>query len=446
MTPTGADRSTFASRFGIAMTLIGVAVGLGDVWRFPYLVGKFGGAAFVLLYVVAVVVVGVPGLAAELALGRSTRRGPVGAYAAGGMPAGRAIGWGLFVVVMAATAYYAAVIGWVGWYALASLLSTFGVVIDPATSLPPEQGFSLPSLLRQLVGTTLVIGSGGWVMYRGLREGIERSSRWIMPALFVILLILVVRALTLPGAEAGVRWYILDFSPSDITPPVVLAALGQAVFSTSLGGTFMVVYGSYLPDDASPGSLALTTAVGDTLAGLLAGLAIIPAVIALGLEPGSGPGLLFGTLPQVFARIPFGNWFGLIFYLGLAGAAWLSAIAALEVLVAGLTDNTRMTRGRAIALMSVATIVLSIPPSINLRIFVPWDLTFGSGMQTLGALFAALTFGWCLHRGEALRQLRDEGKLAPWLFWWIRVGVPAAILAVGLWWLATSVLGIASDV
>ena len=428
------------------MTLIGVAVGLGNVWRFPYLVGKFGGAAFVVLYVAAVLLVGVPGLVAEFSLGRATRRGPVGAFAAAGFPGGRAVGWGLFVVVAAATGYYCTVIGWVGWFAVGEVFSVFGSDIAPALALPPDRGLSLASLLRQLLGTAFVIGTAGFVMHRGLRGGIERASRWIMPTLYLILLILVARTVTLPGATAGIDWYILKFSPGDITPPVLLAALGQAIFSMSLGGTFMVVYGSYLPDDARPTRLALTTAAGDTAAGLLAGLAIIPAVIALGLEPASGPGLLFGTLPQVFARIPFGGWFGLLFFVGLFGAAWLSAVAALEALVAGLTDNTTLTRGRAIVLMATTTWLLSIPPSVNMEIFVPWDLTFGSGMQTLGALLAALAFGWSLKRADALRQLVDAGAFAPWLYWWIRLGIPAAILAVGLWWVATSLLGLTSGV
>ena len=156
------------------------------------------------------------------------------------------------------------------------------------------------------------------------------------------------------------------------------------MFSLSLGGTFMVVYGSYLGDRESVGRQAMGTVVGDTTASLLAGLAIIPAVVALGLEPGQGPGLLFGTLPRVFGAIPLGAVIGLLFFVGLAGAGYLSNVAALEVLVAGLTDNTRLQRTRAVWLMAGTVFLISIPPTISNRIFVPWDLTFGSGMQTLG--------------------------------------------------------------
>ncbi len=428
------------------MALIGVAVGLGNVWRFPYMVGKFGGAAFVLFYVLVVIVIGIPGLMAELALGRETRRGPVGAFAAGGLPLGRYVGWGFFGVVTAATSYYCAVIGWVLYFALAELLRPVGVVLDASAILPPDSGIDMGSLVRQLLCTGIVIATCGAVQWRGLRAGIERASVWIMPTLYVILLILVGRSLTLPGAWAGVQWYLLKFSVADITPAVVVAAMGQAIFSMSLGGTFMVLYGSYLADHVPLGRQAVTTAIGDTMAGLLAGLAIIPAVFALGLPPASGPGLLFTTLPRVFATIPLGWLFGLLFFVGLFGAAWLSAVAALEALVAGLTDNTRITRSRAIVLMATVTWALSIPPSLNNTIFVPWDLTFGSGMQTLGALLAVLTLGWCVSRGRALQQLSGAHPVPGWLIHWLRFGVPAAILTVGLWWLASSVLQLVTAV
>ena len=227
------------------------------------------------------------------------------------------------------------------------------------------------------------------VVLRGVRSGIERVSKVVMPLLLGILLLLVLRTLTLPGAWEGVTWYLLKIDTTTLTGGAIAAAVGQAVFSLSLGGTFMVVYGSYLPDRDRLGPNAVWTAVGDIVAGLLAGLAIIPAVIALGLEPASGPALLFDTLPQVFARMPFGTLLGALFFIGLFAAAYLSDVAAFEVLVAGLTDNTRLERRGAVWLMATIVFVVAIPPMINLRIFVPWDMTFGSGMQTLGSLLAA---------------------------------------------------------
>jgi NSS family neurotransmitter:Na+ symporter len=435
-------RETFTSRFGTHTTMIGVAVGLGNVWRFPYMVGRFGGAAFVMLYVVAVLAIGVPALMAEWALGRHTRRGPLGAFSAGGLPFGRYVGWFFFFVVSAATAYYTAVVGWVLYFTVADLVSLVTPSIDPAAILPPDEGFSAQSFLLQMVCTGIVILACAAVLLRGLRSGIEVASKVIMPTLFVILLVLVVRSLTLPGAMEGAQWYILKFSVADINAKVVMAAMGQAIFSLSLGGTFMVVYGSYLSADVRLAGNAAWTAVGDMSAGLLAGLAIIPAAMALGLEPSSGPTLLFSTLPQVFASIPLGWLFGFLFFAGLFGAAYLSDVAAFEVLVAGLTDNTRLTRTRAIWVMAAVVFLLAIPPSINNGIFVPWDLTFGSGMQTLGSLLAVVTIGWCVNRSTALKALAGEGGAVPaWLFYWIRFGIPAAILSVGIWWLMTSVFG-----
>jgi NSS family neurotransmitter:Na+ symporter len=438
-----AQRETFGSRFGTTMTMIGVAVGLGNVWRFPYMAGTFGGAAFVLFYLLVAVVIGVPALMAEYALGRETRRGTVGAFAAGGFPFGRQVGWFFFCVVVAATGYYSAVIGWVLYYALAQAAQALGVTLDAAAILPPDRGFVLRSFLLQLACTGAVIVGCALVLVRGLRAGIERASTIIMPALFVILVILAVRALSLPGADAGVRWFILEFRWSDLTPDVLLAAIGQMVFSLALGGTFMVVYGSYLDAGENVARTAIWTTLGDTGCALLAGLAIIPAVFALDMTPSQGPGLLFSTLPQVFASIPAGWLFGLSFFAGLFGAGYLSSVAAFEVLVAGLTDNTRLTRTRAVWVMAAAAFLIAIPPTINNAIFVPWDLTFGSGMQTLGALVAVLTVGWCMHRSAALRALSAAGArpVPVWLYYWIRFGIPAGILTVGIWWLLTSVTG-----
>ncbi|HJR60876.1 MAG TPA: sodium-dependent transporter [Vicinamibacterales bacterium] len=436
-------RETFGSRFGTIMTMIGVAVGLGNIWRFPYMAGTFGGAAFVLFYILVAVVIGVPALMAEYALGRQTRRGTVGAYAAGGFPLGRQVGWFFFCVVVAATGYYSAVIGWVLYYALSQGVQGVGLTLDAAAILPPDRGFVAKSFLLQLACTGAVIVGCALVLLKGLRAGIERASTIVMPALFLILLVLTARALTLPGAGEGVRWYILEFRWADLTPAVIVAAIGQMVFSLSLGGTFMVVYGSYLDERENVARTAMWTAIGDTGSSLLAGLAIIPAVFALQMAPAQGPGLIFSTLPQVFAAIPLGWLFGLLFFAGLLGAGYLSDIAAFEVLVAGLTDNTRLSRTRAVWVMAAAAFLIAIPPTINSAIFVPWDLTFGSGMQTLGALVAVLTVGWCMHRAAALKALAAEGAppVPIWLYYWIRFGIPAGILTVGIWWLLTSVIG-----
>jgi NSS family neurotransmitter:Na+ symporter len=442
-TTAARPRETFASRLGTLATIVGVAIGLGNVWRFPYMVGKFGGAAFVLFYSVVSVVIGVPALMAEFALGRRTRRGPVGAFASAGLPMGAFIGWFFFVVVTAATGYYTAVIGWVLYYAVGQVASGVGLPLDPSAILPPDSGFVAKSFVLQLVCTGAVVLAATFVVGKGLRGGIERASKVVLPVLMIVILVLMVRSLTLPGAMEGVRWYILKFRFADLTPQVMVAAIGHAIFSLSLGGTFMVVYGSYLDANESLARPAIWTVGGDTGSALLCGFAIIPAVFALGLEPTSGPGLIFATLPKAFAAMPFGALFGCLFFIGLLGAGFLSDIGAFEVLVAGLTDNTRLARPRAVVVVATVVFALSIPPTINNGIFVPWDLTFGSGMQTLGSLVAVLTVGWCINRSAALKQLGERGEQpAPaWLFYWIRFGIPAAIGGTGVWWLLSSVFG-----
>ncbi|MFN8574093.1 MAG: sodium-dependent transporter [Gemmatimonadaceae bacterium] len=443
---TATARETFASRVGTILTMVGVAVGLGNVWRFPYLVGRYGGAAFVLFYVLVSVAVGVPGLMAEWALGRHTKRGTLGAFERGGLPGGRLVGKFLFCIVIAATAYYTNVVGWVLYAAVAELLKAVGVTLNATAILPPADGFNLQSFLLQLLCTGAVIVSCAVVLDRGLRKGIERSSTFIMPTLYVILLCLIIRSVTLPGAGAGLQWYIGKFDLKDLTPTVMVAAMGHAIFSLSLGGTFMVTYGSYLPEGDSLRGGAAWTAFGDTAAGLMAGFVIFPAVFAFGMEPASGPALLFDTLPRVFERMPAGPLFGLLFFAGLFGAAYLSDVAAFEVLIAGIVDNTTIPRHRAVWTAAGVVGLAALVPMINMRIFVPWDLTFGSGMQTLGALLTVVTAGWFMKRATLLEQLGPGGLQRTLLVVFIRYVIPVAMCAVGLWWLLTDVFGLIGKV
>jgi NSS family neurotransmitter:Na+ symporter len=364
------------------------------------------------------------------------------------VPFGRTIGWALFALVIASMAYYAAAVGWVLCFALAQPLAALGMPFEPAAVLPPATGFSPRAFGLQLLFTGTTALACAIVLTRGLRGGIEAVSRVLIPGLFLSLFVLIARALTLDGAGEGLHWYLLKFRLQDVTGSVMLAALGHAMFSLSLGGTFMVVYGSYLAGHENLRRNAFATAGADTLIGLLAGMAIFPAVFALGLPPDSGPVLLFETLPRVFAAIPAGRVFAFLFFASLFSAALLSSVAALEVVVAGLTDNTRITRRTAAWGVAGAILLLSTVPTLNLEVFVPWDLTFGSGIQTAGALLAVLTVGWSLNRADALRELaRGSARPFPlWLYWWLRIVVPGGILAVGVWWFLSAVLGVVGGV
>jgi NSS family neurotransmitter:Na+ symporter len=417
------------------MTMIGVAVGLGAVWRFPYMVGKFGGAAFVLFYLGVVFFIGIPALMAEWILGRHTQRGTLGAYEKGALPGGKYVGYFLFFIVFWATGYYSNALGWVGFHAFGELVNVFGGNLDAGAILPPQQGFDLTSFLLQLSMTAFVIFTCGIVLVKGLRKGIERTSKWIVPSLFVILIILILRSVTLSGAKQGIDWFIGSFRFDALKPSVMAAALGMAFFSMSLGGTFMVIYGSYLEKKAVISKNAVFTGIAASLAGILAGFAIFPAVFAFGLEPNSGPGLIFSTLPKTFDLMPAGWVFGLLFFVGLFGAAYLSDVAAFEVLVGGLLDNTKLDRKRAVFLICAIVYVLAIPPMINMKIFIPWDLTFGSGMQVLGSLLAVVTAAWFIKRYEFLKELNiGKSFFQRFLYWWLRIIVPAAILFVGINW------------
>jgi NSS family neurotransmitter:Na+ symporter len=379
---------------------------------------------------------------AEWALGRHTRRGPVGAFERGGLPFGRTAGWFFFFIVTVAMGYYSAVIGWVGFYSVAQLAAPLNLPVSAPAILPPESGFNLTSFVLQFASTGLVVAACAMVVSRGIRAGIERASVILMPVLFAVLILLALRSLTLPGAAEGVQWYLLKFRMEDVTPGVVLAAMGQVFFTLSLGGTFMVVYGSYLSASGNLKVSSFLTCAGDTAVGIIAGFVIFPAVFALGMEPAQGPALLFSTLPRVFEQIPLGWLFGALFFAALFGAAWLSAIAALEVLAAGLIDTTGTTRSRATWFMAGTVWLLSIPPSINMGIFTPWDLIFGSGMQILGSLLAVVTLGWCVHRSAALAELSSHGAvdIPSWLPVWIRYGIPVVIMGLLVWWLRTNVL------
>ncbi len=440
------QRETYTSRLSLILTMLGVAVGLGNVWRFPYMVGRFGGAAFVLVYVLAAVLLGIPALMAEWALGRSTRRGPVGAFERAGFPFGRAVGWFLFLVMFAATGYYINALGWVLYYAVGEAAHLVHAPWADGAILPPATGFDLRSFVLQMAFTGALIVGCGLVLLRGLRAGIERTSKVLIPALFFSLLVLMIRALTLPGAGAGVTWFIGKFEWTAFTPRVLAAAFGQVFFTLSLGGTMMVIYGSYLkPEDRLAGNATVTVA-GDTLSGILAGFAILPAVVSLGLLSASEPDLIFVVLPRVFATIPLGRVFGLIFFVGLLGSGFLSAIAAWEVQVAALTDNTSLSRRKAVWWLALLIFLIALPPMPNQKIFLTWDLTFGSGMQTLGSLFAVLAVCWCLKRETVLRELGgpNPGWAIRLLYLWLRFAVPVLILFVGLWWLASEVLGMVS--
>lgn len=429
---SGSSRPRFTSLFGALMAFIGVAVGLGNVWRFPYMAGAFGGGAFLLVYIAIVFAFGIPALMAELALGRMTRRGPMGAFSRIGMAGGRTVGWILCITVLVASSYYTVVVAWVLRYTLVSLTGK-------VTQIAPEAFFEsvLGGFWGQFMMTAIVLGLVAVVLLLGIRKGIQRVSIIGMPLLFLLLFVLIVRSLTLPGAGGGLRYYLApDFSSIDAS--VVAAALGQVFFSMSLGGTFLVTYASYLPDDVDLKKSALGIGVGESLAAVLAGFVILPAAIALGVQVDSGPPLTFITAPSIFARISGGAIFATLFFGLLFFAAFLSAVAAFEVLVAGAVDEHGWDRTTAVLVFCGAALAFGIVPMLSLDYILKSDLFWGSTMQPIGSALALIGLAWVVGLGRALhevnkgRQSRPVGRI--W-FYWIKYVVPLGIgiiLAVGL--------------
>ncbi|MFQ5742690.1 MAG: sodium-dependent transporter [Acidobacteriota bacterium] len=422
------DRETFSSSWGATLALLGVAIGLGNVWRFPYMMGLFGGGAFLLLYLAIVAVVGIPALMAEMALGRHTGCGPLRAFSRAGLPGGGVLGKVLYFGVGIAMSYYLVVVGWILAYLALSLATLLGWNEDFSAATFDKLHANWPA---QILCAALVAVASAEVVARGVRVGIERVSRWFVPAFGVLMVVLVIRAVTLPGAWAGIT-YLLIPDWSQITPRAILSAVGQAFFSLGLGGTFFVIYGSYLPRTGSLAQRAVTTAVGDVAASLLAAFAVMPAVFATGLSPTGGPPLLFQVLPEACAAMPGGLVFAVVFFAGLGCVAFLSGVAAVEVLVGSLADERGWSRRRTAWWLSVILVVLGIPATLSQHYLFMSDLIWGSTMQPAGSVVALAALTWGLGRRQAQAELASAtGNLPRWVgawYMWVRYAVPLAVI------------------
>ena len=404
--------------------MVGVAVGLGNVWRFPYMMGRFGGSAFLFVYLFFVLAFAIPALMGEWALGRATRSGPIGAFKAAFGPAGRWIGVILLITVLIANSYYVVVVANVVYTAGFSLVSGFSIGSLDAF----EDGLNHPIL--QAVLSLGLIGSALIVLYKGLNRGIERISILFVPFFGIVVTYLIVRSLALPGA---IDQLILFLKPdfASLTSTSVFAAMGQAFFSLSLGGTFYLIYGSYLREQERIPTMASLTALGDVSGALLAALFIVPTVLVFGLDLETGPRLIFVTLPRLFMEIPAGRVLGTLFLVALGMMAYLSSIAAFQVLMGALRDDFGLTVKKSLILIGVAESVLMLPSAIRPELIGVLDLIFGSGMQVLGSGLALIALAWGMRKRLALHQVfgRSEGFVPAVYFHWIRWVVPA-ILAV----------------
>ncbi len=415
-------REIFSTRVATILTMIGVAVGLGNVWRFPYMMGQYGGSAFLIVYLLFVLIFAIPAVTAEWSLGRYTRHGPIGAMEKAFGPIGKWVGYMLVLTVLIANSYYVVIVGNVAFSAFFAISTGF----TPA-SIPLYEA-ELGNGVLQAVVALFVIGVALWVVHHGIGKGVERVSKLFVPLFGVMIITLIVMALRLPGATAALREFLApDFS--QLTPTSVFAALGQAFFSLSLGGTFYLIYGSYLRDDENLPKTAIATGIGDAGAALLASLFIVPTVLALGLNMQAGPSLIFETLPRMFSAIPAGRIIGTAFLVGLWMMAFLSTVAAFQVIVAALTDSFKLSLTKASLIVGGVEAILMLPSAMHPDIIGTLDLIFGSGMQMLGSGLTIVALFWGCDKAVAASQIfggKTDGIHRLYLLW-LRWVVPATL-------------------
>ncbi len=466
MSNTSTSREHWSGAWGFIMAAAGSAIGLGNIWKFPYITGENGGGAFVLVYLLCIAVIGAPVMICEFTLGRHTQRNPVGAFKAlapkssvlahlvgvGVLLAGlflllfQSWGWGALLVTLGLLIFkygwvLVGAMGVISGFTILSFYSvvagwTIGYVWKAATH---QLAFADVAVAKEHFGT--FIQNPTWavgchfvfillcvlIVYKGVKSGIERWSKILMPVLFLILLALIVRSLTLPGAMAGVRFYLTpDFSK--INAGSVLIALGHAFFSLSLGMGAMITYGSYIGREQNLFSATLSVVALDTLIALMAGLAIFPAVFAQGFGPDAGPGLVFQVLPTVFHQIPFGAFWAFLFFLLLLIAALTSGISLLEVVTAYFVDERGWPRHRAAIVFGIAIFLLGSLCAVSvadwsrleglhavlLKVFGATKGSFFDTMDNLssnwllplGGFFIALFVGWVWGTKHALDEIR----------------------------------------
>jgi NSS family neurotransmitter:Na+ symporter len=441
-------REQWSGKTGFILAAAGSAIGLGNIWRFPYTAGENGGGAFVLIYLIFVLLIGLPVMLSELAIGRATRRNPVGAFRA--LAPGKLFPWvgGLGVLTgFGILSFYAVIAGWTLGYLWRALTGGLAGATDAAASaaifndLVSNPTAAIGLTVAFLLLTILVVRGG-------ISSGIERTTTILMPALLLLLVGLALRAMTLPGGMDGVRYlFYPDFSK--ITVGVVMSALGQALFSLSLGMGAMITYGSYLPERENMPVAGISVAFFDTLIAVLAGLIIFPALFAAGGEPGGGPGLVFVVLPTIFQNMAAGGLFAIAFYALLAIAALTSTISLLEVVVSYFVDERGWSRDKAAWSIGGACALLAVPSALSQGAvpllgagegsLIGWDFltlsnnVWGNYSLSIGAISICIFAGFVWGIPKTLASLEASGDRVPMagaFAFLVRYVCPAAVLAV----------------
>lgn len=438
-----APREGFASRLGFVLAAAGSAIGLGNVWKFPYVAGSNGGGAFLILYLVIVFSLGLSVMLAEIALGRATRSNPVGAYRALGGRRWSIAGWLGVITGPMILSFYSVVGGWTIRYAVDAVMGR----LNHENGAALGQGFAgfvanpTAPIAYHAVFMVLAVG----IVLGGVEKGIERWSKLLMPVLLVLLLALVVRSVTLKGAMAGIAFFLTpDFSK--VTGDTVLAALGQAFFSLSLGMGALLTYGSYLARRESAGQVAFVVTALDTVVAVLAGLIVLPAVFAFGVNPAAGPKLVFVTLPGIFDQMPAGQVFAALFFLLLAIAALTSAVSILEVPVAYLVDEHRVSRRTATFATGLVCFLVGVPASLSegvwekatlfgFNAFDLMDYVTTHVMLPTGGILLAIFVGWRAWPILGHEIGREDGPIPSWgRAWRLMLCIVAPVAIAWVMW------------
>lgn len=438
-------RERWGSRAGFVLTTAGFAVGLGNIWRFPYLTGENGGGAFLIVYVAIAVAIGIPLLTAELGLGRASRLTPIAGMTrltGSARSPWNLIGWIGTAAAVLITSYYVMLIAWLAAY-FVGFVGTGGPGGTPSETRAAFEAFT--STPGPVIGyAALIVVLMALVVSRGVARGIERYAKVLMPLLVLLLGALAVRAITLPGAGAGVVWYLTP-DLSALTGSSVLAALGQAFFSIGIGMATAFGLGSYLDAEGSevPGNAAMVVAF-DTGVAVIAGFVLFPALFAFGMDPDQGVGLLFVTMTALFEQMPGGGMFGAAFFFLLLVAGFTSQVAVFEILVASAGDSLRMRRSRAVVLCAVGSFVICVPVILSQG---PWSHVELLGMDLfdfvnrvsgdymiavaglLISLFVVSQWGWSRFRDEVNR---GAGRFQVSALWrpFVRFIIPVAVAIV----------------
>ncbi|MGE5380201.1 MAG: sodium-dependent transporter [Methylocystaceae bacterium] len=439
-------REGFTTTLGAIFATLGSAVGLGNIWKFPYLTGENGGAAFLITYIICVFFIGLPVMISEFIIGRKARSNAVGSYRK--LAPGQAWmvgGWMGIASAFLIMAFYTDVAGWV--YSYVAKAAIGGLSGLNAAGTEAAFGSLVGSPVTPLIWQWIVLIIIAIIIMAGVQKGIERMTRTLLPILFVLLIICDIRALTLPGASEGLSFLFKpDFSK--ITGAVILSAMGLAFFKLSVGMGTMTTYGSYMTDDDNISSTAVKVALSDTLVSILAGIAIFPAVFAFGQQPGAGAGLLFNTIPLVFNSMPFGSVILFLFFLLAAIAATGAMISLLEVPVAYFIEEKKWARNKATiisilimggmgVLATLSTSILSKSLVLGKTWFDLYDFTSSNILLPLGGLIICLFVGWKLGSLEIYKEASNNGTLGNTTFikvftFIVRYIAPLAIVVVFL--------------